>query len=213
MITVYIKDNGEPNVIKLTYENLFKELKDIPKSEIVIVNKWFEALDSTKNPYACFVEADCLVNSGYFSSQLGLIKKNSNRNIAILSSATGVNDWGNKFYGYHIGNNYTDGLIPCRDKKSKYIYPVQVAFLPGALVRRNMLGKIMKDLNWPVGIQRDLRLLSATVSFEFWKRDDGFRVYINPNATYVSTEDSINDISHPDANMGDLPTKFASESI
>lgn len=211
MITVYIRDD-EPKVIELTYENLFKELKDIPKSEIVIVNKWFEGLDKTKNPYTCFVEADCLVNSGYFSSQLGLIKKNSNRNIAVLSSATAMNDWGNRFYGYHIGNNYTDGLIPSREKKSKHIYPVQVGFLPGALVRRNMLGKIMHDLKWPVDIQRDLRLLSTVISFEFWKRD-GFRVYINPNSTYVSTDDSINNISHPNIDVGNLPQKFASECI
>mgnify|MGYP003450299095 FL=1 len=104
MLSVVILDDGEPNVIKLTYENLHKETKQIQDSELIVAKDWFDALSVIKNKYVCLVEPDCLVSSGYFSSQMGLFKKNPYmRKLAMLSSATGVNNWANRVYGYKLG--------------------------------------------------------------------------------------------------------------
>lgn len=215
MITVAIKDNGEPNVIKLTYENLHKELKDIPGADLIVVDNWFDALPrAKKNLYVCFVEADCLVNSGYFSSQLGLFKKNPYfRKLAMLSSATGVNNWSNKFYGYSLGNNYSAGVIPNKDKKSSVVYPVQIGYVPGALIRVSMLHKALMDIKATSSMEKDLVYYSTVLSLAFWSQGDGNRVHINPNTTYVSTEDYINGIGKPVEQAKVLKDKFLRESI
>jgi hypothetical protein len=50
MITVVIKNDGEPKVIQLTYQNLWKELKDIPGAELKINADWFEELPKPRTP-------------------------------------------------------------------------------------------------------------------------------------------------------------------
>jgi hypothetical protein len=213
MLTLIIKDNGEPNVIKFTYENIYNEIKDIPGAEIVVSEHWLDALD-TKNRLVCLLEPDCLVNSGYFASQLGLFKKNKMfRKLSMMSSATGVNDWANKFFGYSIGNNYSDGITPVKQKKSSSTYAVQVGYVPGAVIRTTMLKKALKDIKATTGMEKDLVRFSIDISFAFWRMGDGNPVYINPNATYVTTETYVNDIGHFDPKPGDLADKFASESI
>lgn len=217
MLTVAILDNKEPKVIQLTYENLHKELKDIPGADLCVVDHWFDALSratAKKNNYICFVEADCLVNSGYFSSQLGLFKKNPYfRKLAMLSSATAVNTWVNKFYGYSLGDNWSDGIIPNKDKKSSVVYPVQIGFVPGAIIRVNMLHRALSKLNAANGLEQNLVHLSAVLSVAFWTQGDGNRVHLNPNTTYVSTEGSINEIGKPVEGLAELKSKFAREAI
>lgn len=215
MITVAIKDEGEETVTRMTYENLYKELKDVPGSDLIVVDNWFDAVPrAKKNLYVCFVEADCLVNSGYFASQLGLFKKNPYfRKLAMLSSGTGVNNWGNKFYGYSLGNSYSDGIIPNTDKKSNTVYPIQVGFVPGSIIRVSMLGKVMAGLKYGNALQDDLVHLSTVLSLAFWNQGDGNRVHINPNTTYVSTEDYINGLGKPVEEAKELKDKFLRESI
>lgn len=215
MLTVAIRDNGESNVIKLTYENLHKELKDIPGADLIVVDHWLDAIPrAKKNNYICFVEADCLVNSGYFTSQVGLFKKNPYfRKLAMLTSAIGVNDWSNRFYGYSLGNNYSDGVIPNKDKKSSGVYPVQIGYVPGALIRVSMLTRVCSDLKLSNGVEQNLIHLSTVLSLAFWSQGDGNRVHINPNTTYVSTEDYINNIGKPIEQAKELKDKFLRESI
>lgn len=213
MLTVVIKDNGEENVVKLTYENIWKEIKDIPGAELLVDSHW-GIKGSSKNRYICFLEADCLVNSGYFTSLMGLIKKNPKfRKLAMMTSATGVNNWGNKFYGYCIGNNYADGIVPVREKKSSAVYPVQIGYLPGAVARKSMLEAALKKLDLQTGIEEDLVKMSTMVSLEFWRQGDGNPVFIAPNSTYVTTEDYVNEIAKFDSKAGDLALMFARESI
>ena len=216
MLTVVIKDDGEENVVKLTYESLWKELKDIPGAELLTINHWldYNLTSNSDNKYVCFVEADCLVNSGYFSSQLGLFKKNPKfRKLAMLSSGIGVNNWANKFYGYTLGNHYSDGVIPVKDNKSKSLYPVQIGYVPGAIIRRSMLITAFKDLKPNNSWENDLVYLSTQLSLAFWRQGDGNPVYINPNTTYVTTEDYVNDIGKFDCEAGDLVDMFRRESI
>lgn len=212
MITVIIKDNGEPNVIKLTYENLYKELKDINDSKLIVSASWFDALSKVKTPYVCFVEPDCLVSSGYFSSLLGLYTKSSTyHQLAVMGSKIGVNNWANNFYAYEVGDNYSDGIIPCTDKKSSAPYPVQIAYIPGALIRTKRLVELLGKLKLNNGSEKDLVHLSAELSLGFWRI--GRRVNVNPNTAYVTTEDYVNDITKYDFKTGDLVSMFKKESI
>lgn len=214
MITVVIRDNGERNVVQLTYENLYKELKDIEGSDLIVSEDWFNTMPRIKNKYVCFVEADCLVSSGYFSSQLGLFKKNPYfRKLAMLSSAVGVNEWGNKFYGYMMGQKYDDEVQPIRIKKSNTVYPIQIGYFPGSIVRVNMLARAMETLKPNSSWQDDLVFLSTKFSLAFWSQGDGNRVHINPNTTYVTTEDYVNDLGVFEHGGERLLKMFQKESI
>lgn len=213
MISVVILDNGEANVTQLTFENLYKELKDIYGSELLIKKDWFD-LDSLKNRYVCFVEADCLVEPGYFESMLEKFKeKGYSRNMAIMSSVTSINYWNNRIYGYRV-DEY--GIVPNREPKSRVPFCVEVAYIPGAIIRLSMLKTILKDFNHQ---SKDLVYLSSELSMALWKRSalnqgKGYRIYLNPRTSYLTTEGYVNDLGRFDINATDnVMSLFAKESI
>lgn len=186
LVSVIILDNGEPNVIQLTFENLYKELKDIQGSELLIKKDWFD-IEGIRNRYVCFVEADCLISPNYFKHQLeGFKKRGYSRLTGVMSSATGVNQWENKIFGYKTDK----GVMPSRNKKSSSPYPVQIAYIPGAIIRMTMLKTTIKSIK--VDTSKDLVYMSTELSLAFWKK--GYRVIVNPFPTYVTTEDYVNDI-------------------
>lgn len=212
MITVVIKDDGEPKVNQLTYENLWRELKDIPDAELLVCKDWLEGLDGILNKYICFVEADCLVSSGYFASQVNLLKKDPYfRKLAMLSSAVGVNNWANRFYGYVIDGEHEDKVTPVREKRSTVVDAVQIGYVPGSVIRVNMLKKLLEKANLPN--VSDLVLYSTEFSLAFWRQGDGNRIHLNPNATYVTTENYVNDLGNFRVDAKDLLEKFERESI
>lgn len=211
MLTVAIKDNGEKGVIEMTYEDLWKELKDISGSELVVVDDWFDVLQKTKNPFICFVESDCLVSSGYFKSMTGILNKNKNLlKVGALGSALGVINWANRVYGYQFGNNHSQGIIPNRSQASNRPYPVQVAYIPGAVMRtkmlKNALGK--QKVN-----SKNLVELSIVISLRLWRLKDSPRVALNPSTTYVTTEKYPLDIIKSDIDPGDVLLKFKKAGI
>lgn len=216
LLTVVIKDNNEPNVIKLTYENLYRELKNLGGAKLVVYENWLDAVSEVGSTYICFVESDCLVNSGYFTSQIGLIKKNPKfRKLSMLSSSVGVNNWANRFYGYSVGNEFTDGIVPNKQKKSNQLYPIQIGYVPGSIIRTNMLRNAL-DNNRPDERWNNLVYMSTILSTAFWKQGDGNPVYINPNSSYVTTEDYVNNIDTNVPKVEGLTTlmnKFHHESI
>lgn len=212
MITVLIKDDGEPKVVQLTYENLWRELKDIPDAQLIVTDNWVNALASVKTKFVSFVEADCLVNSGYFKSMTNFLRKKAlYGRVGFLASAVGVNTWGNKVYGYSVGNQYTDGVQPVREKKSKQLYPVQIGYLPGAVLRVDMFKDVLNEFKPNQHWEDDLVYLSAKTSFGFWNKD--LMVYVNPNSTYVTTEDYVSNIGDFDPEPGKLIEKFNRELI
>lgn len=215
MLTVVIKDDGEDKVTQLTYENLWRELKDIPEAEIMILKNWSDALEGLSNKYICFVEADCLVNSGYFTSQLGLFKKDPYlRKLAMLSAVTGVNNWANRFYGYRVDETHGGKVTPTLGKGSSSVGPVQIGYFPGSILRVKMLQKSIGVLHdYEKFEKNDLVRLSTDLSLAFWRQGDGNRVHINPNAVYVTTEDYVNDLGQFDVDVKDLAEKFERESI
>lgn len=228
MLSVIIKDNGEENVVKLTYENLFKELKDMPGSELIVADSWLNSIGQVKNRYVCFVEADCLVSSGYFNSMMGLYKKNPmNRKLAVMSSSTAVKDWANKFYGYAhhtIQSGEDEGVAtknayikPVTIKKSSGTYPVQIAYIPGSIIRVSMLENFLKDNKIANGIENDLVYFSTELSTGFWTQGVGNgignMVYLTPNSTYCTTEEYVNDLGPTHPRMPQLSRMFASQAI
>lgn len=221
MITVIIKHDGEDNVIKLTYENLWRELKDIQGAQIIVVPHWLEGLAKVKNKFVCLVEADCLVSSGYFTSQLGLLEKNAqNRRIAVMSASTAVGNWANRFFGYDVSGEHVDGILPNKEKKSNQPYMVEVSYIPGSIIRTATLKHLLEEQERIKEWERDLVHLSTNMSLNFWGQGIGngigMMVFINPNATYVTTEKYVNDISkfEPDVkNMEVLLKMFRQHSI
>lgn len=213
MFTVLIRDNGEASVTRMTYESIFKELKDIPESKVLIVKDWFKAVGNVKTKWVCLVEADCLVNSGYFTSLAGYIKKNPQLGkMGVLTTSTAVNNWAVKFYGYSLGDNHTDGIIPNKEKKATSLpfYTMEIAYIPGAVIRTGMLEKILaenkRDEKWD-----DLVYFSTLVSIGFWTHN--WQIYLAHNSTYCTTEGYVNDIKHYKLGTKELVDKFATESI
>lgn len=228
MLSVIILDNHEPNVIRLTYENLWRELKDIEGSELLVADDWFKPLGAVKNPYVCLVEPDCLVSSGYFASMIGLWKKELKyqRRVAIFGSATGVNQFGNRFYGFALNTRWSRPLElksgerlstatwmaePVRTKGSTAPYPVQIVYVPGALINTGMLRDLVLDGVVNQELARDLVKFSAKLCLHFWGTEG--RIYINPNTTYVTTENYVNDLVETDAYTPDLISLFKREVI
>lgn len=215
MVSVIILDNGESNVIQLTFENLYRELKDIYGSELLIKDKWFD-LEGIKNRYVCFVEADCLVEPGYFSSQLERFsEKGYSRNMAIMSSTTSINYWDNKIYGYHI-NSDGAGVAPNRKPKSRVPFTVEVAYIPGSIIRVGTLKTILADFTHQTN---DLVYLSWELCMALWEKSaeaqgKGYRVYLNPRTSYLTTEDYVNDLGKFNTEASsDVISLFSKESI
>lgn len=223
MLSVIIKDDGEANVVALTYQNLWRELKDIPDAELIVSTDWFSEMPKIKNKYVCFVEADCLVNSGYFASMIGLLKKSRMlRKLAMLSSSTGVNNWANKFYGYSVKKEWTGVepveiklpfVQPNKEMKSRGVYPVQIGYVPGAIIRVSSLRDLLSKGDIVDQFDHDLVYLSTRISLGFWRQGDGNRVHLNPNSTYVTTEDYVNDLGKFDPEAKDVMDMFHRESI
>lgn len=212
MLTAVLKSNTDPKTFRDTHEHISRELKSVNDAELVVSNSWIDALN-TKNTYICFLESDCRVNSGYFSSQIGLFKKNPMyRKLAMLSSAAAVSNWANKVYGYRLGDKYSDGILPVRDKVSTSVYPVQIGFVPGAIIRVNMLKKALKDLDATNGMENDLVRFSIDLSLTFWRQGDGNTVHLNPNTTYV-TNQQIDQVGQFDPKATDLVSMFKRQLI
>ena len=198
-------------------------------------------MTGVKNNLVCYVEADCLVNGGYFTSQVGLLKKDPMSNkIACLGTATAVNDWGNRFYGYHFVENDWSKLVegvqtkgghhlePIKEKRSSVIYATQVTYIPGAIMRKTKMQEVLSLINYNASWNNDLVYMSTMVSMGFWRaglqnKSTGkvggssgapvSRVHLNPNTTYVTTEDYVNDLGKFDVLKDDLMPVFKRESI
>jgi hypothetical protein len=200
MVSCIIRDNGEPSVIQYTFQKLYTELKDIHGSELLIKKDW--DISHVKNRFVCFVEPDCLLSEGYFKKQLELFQTLSPR-VIMLGSATAVRRWDNCIYGYFIEDTK---LIPNRRPKANRTYPVQVAYIPGTIMRTSSLKKLLKKTTVPKGYENDLVYYSSLISLSSWEKgltfDDkhpegqlGSQIYINPGVSYVTTEDYVNDLA------------------
>lgn len=212
MLSVILPRWDDPPVIEMTRDNIQNELRSVVDAELIVANSWLDGLNKSRTDFVCLIEPDCLVSSGYFSSNLSLFLKNKQfRKLAMVSSAIGLNNWGNKIYGYHMervtyGKDDDNIQTTCteiqafRERRSSSLFPVQVGFLPGAIVRRSAMQAILQEFK-KLDMQ-DLVKLSTDISFYLWST--GRRVYVNPNTTYVSTDRRL---ENPDSFKWKLATE------
>jgi hypothetical protein len=209
VVTVLISKNDEPKVYE--YTKILLEKESFPLgSSVALVDNWAQGLEDCKTEYVCFVEPDCLVSSGYFSSLAGLVKSNPKyTKLAMLSSATAVKYWPNRFFGYEY-----DGckLAPVKNKKSNSFYRVRVGYAPGALIRTSIIKEVVKK-NKNILDDFDLVKMSVGLSLAFWSRGDGCPVYVNPITTYVTNCEDVGVDNEIKREFADLVKMFERELI
>lgn len=219
MLTVIIPRTEEPTVIQLTQENLQRELSTINGAELLVCDSWEEGVKKARNIFVSLVEPDCVVSSGYYASNLGLFRKNMNfKKLGMVSSCVGVNNFGVRVYGYHIDRVWSEPtevngkqlqvssnkVTAVRQKTSNGLYPVQIGFLPGAIIRHNILHEYLvktKRLD-----KRDLVKMSTDLSLYMWDRNR--RIHMNPNTTYVSTDTSLDNPPGFNFKVGDTAAGY-----
>lgn len=215
MITILLLDNGERTVIQMTYKDIWREIKDIPNAKIIVTDNWIEEVAKVDTKYACIVEADCLLSSGYFHSLLGFIKKNDMElnKMAMMSSTTAVRNWAVRFYGFSVGNEHLDKIFPNVKKKdtNRSFYTVQIGYIPGAILRTKFLKQIVEDIKPQLSWHKDTVFLSAQLSVGFWEKN--WMVYIAPAVAYCTTEDYVNDVASFELDNTDILKKFKRESV
>lgn len=219
MVTVIIADNGEKNVVALTHELVDRELSLLPKTRLIVTDNVAEAVRKADTPFVCLLEADCLLSPKYFNFMIGHLKKHVSRNITVDSAITSVSRWNNKFYGYTIsavemGGQDVQVVKPQREFKSFSPYAVQVAYIPGAFIRRTDLLKALDD-----GVELDTGdwvRLSVNLSLYFWRHKKGKTeclVYLNPKTNYVTTEEYVGMMTNYDPQASDVKKVFERQSI
>lgn len=212
MLSIILPRWAEPKVIHLTQENLQRELNQVVGSELLVTDDWGEGIAKCRTEFISLVEPDCLVNSGYFSSLTGLFKKNKQfRQLGAMGSSVGVTSWHNRIFGYDLGAKASDGVMPVREKKSIKPYNQGVIYIPGAVLRVSTLKRILKDNDSVMNYTQDLVYFSTKLSLEMWRHK--CYVSINPNTTYVTTEDYVGDRGKFDPEAGDLAQRFQSTTF
>lgn len=206
MITVIIRRTDEPKVIHMTQNDLAKQLDNINGAEVLLEDSWRVGLQKVRTPYVCLIEPDCVFSASYFVNNVGIMKKTNaahgggNTKVAMLSSCLGIRDFGNRIYNFEldkvkvpsVGNMTSKGeaiqikswhIRPFRDKLSLKVYPVQVGWVPGAIIRTTAIKDLLDEDMWD---DPDLLRLSTALSFYFW--DTNRRIHLNSNTTYVTNE-------------------------
>lgn len=211
MITVIIRRSAEPTVIQMTQADLARQLSGINGAEVLLEDTWRQGLKKVRTPYFALVEPDCVFSANYFSSNVGLIAKahakvvgsthqpmggGGYQKLAMLSSCLGVHDFENRIYAYELGLVKEGELnsvrmkgwhiVPARRRLNMRLYHVQVGFVPGAIIRTSAIKDIIEDKFWD---EPDMVQLSTALSFYLW--DTRRRIQVNPNTTYVSADDKL----------------------
>ena len=207
MLTVIIKRSVEPEAIHFTIEDIVRQMSSLRDCEILVEDSWREGLRKVRTPYVCLVEGDCTLSASYLVNNIALMKKAINWGttgggyvkLAMLSSCLSYKTFDNRIYNYGLSEitTYIDkskdwtmtewGIGLNRNKGSSKLYPVQVGFVPGAIIRTSAINReAFENINWD---NKNLIQLSTEVSFHFWNTNR--RVQVNPNTTYVSLEEYL----------------------
>lgn len=199
MITVIIKNSQEPTVIEMTQEDVTRQLSNISGAEIMIEDTWTQGLRKVRTPMVCLVEADCVFSAGYLASNFNLMNKHVTKGgkgggynrLALIGSCLGIKKFDNRIYHYSLqqveDNNIKYYQVrPYTVKPSTTLYEAQVAFIPGAVMRMHSIKDSIDTLPWD---SNNLIEMSTAVSFHLWST--GRRLQINPNTTYVSGDDNL----------------------
>lgn len=163
--------------------------------EIVSTVSREDGLKHASGEYVCFVESGADLSQGYFWENLRIFTSQpSFRKLAIVSSAVQDPEHDTHVYGYLLSTSGSKPTVmPSHLPSSSQPYAIQVAYIPGSIIRRSVLEgeKFTKDTLAD----------SARLSLRLWS--EGSRVYLNPHATYF--DDSERKTQYPFEYKGELP--------
>lgn len=192
MITVIVKRNTEPTVIQLTEENIMRELESIPGCELLLEESWAVGLKRVRTQFVCLVEADHVMSPGFLALNFERLMRGTRTNakkgggytkLAMLSSKIGIKRFDHCIYNYEFHEPRWD-IHPVLNHQHEELYPVQIGFVPGSLIRMSAI----KGANLPWD-DPNLIAMSAAVSLHFWATNR--RVELNPETTYVSNQNYL----------------------
>lgn len=168
----------------LTYEWARKQLKGF-SHEVILAPDWKTGYEMAKGDFICFLEDDCVLSDNYFKKLFSVFGKNTlYRKLSMVCPAVGLNSWESRSYGYLLSPS---SVLPSFVRSSGSFYMIQIAYIPGSIIRRSAMGNKLIDIN-----DENLLFDSANLSIFLWS--NGGRIGIEPQVTYVST--------NPDAGKG-----------
>ena len=169
----------------------------------VIIDSWDSGAKKVKKEFVCFLENDCVFTKNYFLNMLDIFDdKPRFRKLAMVSPVLAVNDWDCLVYGFKLE---PDRVMPRAYPSSRSSHLVQIAYLPGSIIRTSSLGSLS-----PKG--KDTMLDSINFSLYLWNH--GQRLILQNSSTYCSTQDDL-DMAYPIevGNEADLQVMFNQEMI
>lgn len=155
-----------------------RELKGMDH-EVIQADNWDEGLGRAKGEFISFLEPQSRVSKNYFKKNLRVFTSQPLfRKLVMVASSVDVPESAHNIYGYLLSLEGTQSnILPSRIKSSTEPYGIQVGYIPGAILRRNMI---------PQGLFFDDPVASSVkISLELWQR--GWRLLLNPNTIYSSS--------------------------
>lgn len=174
--------------------------------EIIHADNWQEGYKKSRGEFVCFLDPDCDFSNDYFAKNMQVFTSQSSfKRLAMVASA--VETPKHKVYGYLLTLHGQPAVLPSYIRSSAEPYGVQIAYVPGAIIRRTMLEKV--DHLFDDALNNSVRL-----SLEFWKL--GSRCFINPETTFYSKTENIDlpfDVDGLPEWVNDLSRQFQREMI
>lgn len=148
--------------------------------EIIIAKTWQRGLDKAKGEFVTFLEKDCVLGPNYFATLLDAFdERPSFRKLAMVAPTLGINSWTKKVYGYNL---YPNKVVPINERPSSEPHRVQIAYLPGAILRHSTINAIAPKRD-------DFMLDSVNFSIYFW--NNGNMILMHPGVTYISSDEQL----------------------
>lgn len=184
-----LKDTIERQLVGVEYE--------------LIIDKWDKGLADSNGQFVCFLEKESDFAPGHFvRGILNMLIKPGYRKLAMVASAIYDGDTGTDMYGASF---IPDSPITTHDKPSSTEpYPVQIGFIPGAIIRRSALDKHKPDL------KKYNMSESIIFSVGLWK--DGQRIHLDPHMIYMPSKFKPS-VAPMDLHVDDLLEEWRKESI
>lgn len=158
---------------------LDRELEGIDSE--IIENEWPLGLFEASGDFVCLLEEESAVKPGTIRESLGVFLENpSYRKLAMVSPMVDYDDLDDK-----VSFTFTARPEIRFEKVPQFVHPVRIGYVPGAIIRRKPLLRVIDNhgifMNGPVD-------LSALISIALW--DNGQRVSMNPEGLYYSPIDT-----------------------
>lgn len=196
MLSIIIPEGKKSKFTELLCK---RELKTL-EHEIIHAPSWREGLLLSKGEFVCFIEPDSDISENYFEINLKIFTSQPlYRKLAMVASAVEIVASEHKLYGYLLSlEGSLPSLMPSRIKSSQEPYSVQIAYIPGAIIRRSALDNVDLIMDDPIAT-------SVKLSVDFWLH--GTRLCLNPNTTYSPRMERVLDIP---MHLSGLPETVAS---